>query len=75
MVYLRSANIGFDSLSNNVDLISKITYSSPLKSNGLIQVTMNAGLSHGLFPYLWYQLTPLGGELVWGLRPHVAAVD
>jgi hypothetical protein len=36
---------------------------------------MNAGLSYRLFSYFWNQLTPLGGVLVQGLRPHLAAVD
>jgi len=64
---LRSADIGFDSLLYNVDLINKITYSSPLKRNGLIRAAMDTGLGYGLFPYFLDQLTPLSGVLVRGL--------
>jgi hypothetical protein len=48
---LRSTNISFDSLFYNVDLISKINDSLPLKANGSIEIFIGTGLSKGRFPY------------------------
>lgn len=53
-----------DSLFYNVDLITKINNSLPLKLNGLVELFVGAGLSRLLFPYFWDQLTTLSGALV-----------
>jgi hypothetical protein len=53
-----------DSRFYNVDLITKISNSLPLKSNGLMVILVGTGFYRTLFPYFWDQLTTLSGVLV-----------
>ena len=57
-----------DSLFYNVDLITKIKNSLPLKANGLTKLSVGASLGILLVPCFWDELISLSGELVWGLR-------